>query len=236
MAIAFRSETDGRATGTCSVTTFTVTAPAGAVSGDIFVLIVNLEQSCCGAPSNCSTPTGWTRHFFASGYTTNTSAALYTCKYASGTTGLTFTVTESLNPTTVNWSWGCSAYSGCDQTTWNDATPTSSTNASSTNLTAASITTATANAMVLNLYAYNGTGTITDAASTTQRINRQNAAGSVYSAEELFAAAGATGTRVATIVGAKVSRGYSVALRPAASAGFNPGWAYGATKTIGGVF
>lgn len=215
MAIAFVSASNNLITQSCCGSgNFTIAAPAGAVSTNILTLVINLEQSCCGSPSAISTPTGWTRHFFVAGYTTNTSAALYTCNYVSGTTGLVFAVTHSGSPTAINFTYGCSAFSGCDQTTWLDTTPVSSANASSTNLTASTITSVTNNAQILNLYAYNGTGTITDAAGTTQRVNRQNAVGSVYQADQLFSSAGATGSIIATIVGAKVSRGYTIALRP----------------------
>lgn len=219
MAIAFRAASSGNQTNGCANFNITMTKPTGTVDNDVLVALVNVRQSCCGAPTSITTPSGWQLEDSEVTYTTRTKAELYSKKAASEGASWTVAVDPNASVCNVFSYWLVVAYSGCDTTTWIDATTTAGTNASSTNLTAPDIVTVTANAMVLNLYSYLGTGTVTDAGGTTQRVNVQNANGSVYCAEQLFASAGATGTRVATIVGAKVSRGFSVAMRPAAAGG-----------------
>lgn len=220
--VTFVGESDNVRTGCCSVANFVTTAPTAAVSGNTLLLVANMHQSCCGAPSAISTPTGWTLINFLRTYTTNTSAAIFICNnYVPGTTGLTFTVTRSANPTTITHTWAMAAYSSVNTTTQQDATAIEQTNASSVNLTSGSITTVTNNALIVNMCAYNGTGTITDAAGTTRRISRAAANGSVYIADQTLVTAGASGAITPTIVGAKVSRGFTVALRPAAGGTIN---------------
>lgn len=215
MALAFRAAITGVSSGSCCNFNAVVTKPTGTVDGDIIKVTLNVHQSCCGIPTSITPPAGWTTED-DNGYTTNTRGAVYTKKASGEPASWNFAINPAGAVTTTTAEWGAESYSGADQTTYHDAPTVAQTNTSSTNLTAPTQTTATNGAMSLNDYLYNGTGTITDAAGTTPRINRQNANGSVYSAEKLIPTAGTViGTRVATIVGAKVSRGVTIVLRPA---------------------
>lgn len=223
MAIAFVAAITGVNTGSCSTFNAVVTKPTGTVDGMAIKVTLNVHQSCCGIPTSITPPAGWTTED-TNGYTTNTRNGVYT-KIASGEpASWNFSINPAGLVTTVTAEWGAESYSGVDQTTYHDVATVAQTNTSSTNLTAPTATSVTNGAMATNDYMYNGTGTITDAAGTTQRINRQNANGSVYSAEKLIPTAGVIGTRIATIVGAKVSRAVTVVFRPATVSGVNSGF------------
>lgn len=69
MAIAFRAKTDGVQTDGCSNFNITLTKPTGTVDNDVLVALVNVRQSCCGAPTSITTPSGWTLESTENNYT-----------------------------------------------------------------------------------------------------------------------------------------------------------------------
>ena len=119
-----------------------------------------------------------------------------------------------------NWTVGISTYRGVDNTTPIDVHAVQG-NASSTSATAPTITTTVNNARLVAIYASkNGTPVAAPPGTMTERIDFSTAVGTTTQAglemaDETFATAGATGTRVATLSAATINLGRLMALRPA---------------------
>lgn len=112
---AFRSAATSGAAGSLGVTTFTATAPAGIVAGDILVAIINLDN----ATQVITFPTGWTQ--VSTDHITNGDGETtsWGWKVATGTDAFGFSWTVS----NVDHEVVVAAYSGRNTTTTIDVTP-----------------------------------------------------------------------------------------------------------------
>lgn len=177
MAIAHRASASANASGT----TLTITKPAGTVSGDVLVAFLNTTSSSPTAPS------GWTL------VTSSLLGDFIYLKVAGGSEPASYAWTSG----SVTWSGGISCFSGVDNSTPWDVSPTINTFS-----TSASVTTLTANAMLVGGNSANAAGNITPPAGFTEWWE---SGGSSHAemAGALQAVAGASGTKTWTNSGAQ---------------------------------
>jgi hypothetical protein len=192
-------------------TSHVINKPSGVSAGDICVIGVAFN----GSPGTVTWPTGFT------GYgpnTTTTNPKVYTAtKKLDGTEGTTFTVTIT---NSVASGMACECYSGCDQTTWHDATPVVSDSAGGTSSSPSvtGISTVTANTMLVAFIGINSSTTsITENdAKVTQVI--ETGGGKMGELDDgILTGTGASGSIAYTLGAARAWAGISMALRPAAA-------------------
>jgi PKD repeat protein len=213
MAIAFRSA-GALAGGTSS--SLTINYPAGVASGDLLVL-----QYAALAARTVTTPGGWTK-LYGPVATAGTSPAISIYAY--------YRVAGASEPSSVSVALDSnggaqgiiSAYSGCDTTTPINTSATANLPTSGTSGTCPTVTTTVASTLLLHAY-YDWTSstTITPNASDTERYDSfLSTLNMVFElADKPQAAAGATGTSIATFGGATSGGGCAtIALAPIAAA------------------
>jgi hypothetical protein len=204
--IAFRSASSAANT---TATTLVIPAPAGVVAGDALLASVAAR----GAPV-LTPPAGWTLVRLDLSGGTIRQAVYVKIAGASEPASYSFGLSSAQSA-----AGGIVAYSGVDPTTPIDAHG-GQINTSSVTSTAPSITTTGVNRMLVGLFAKSTLTTHTPPAGMTERFDQQVPAANQYkvtvsATDQPLAAAGATGTRVATTAQAGHSVGQLVALRPA---------------------
>jgi hypothetical protein len=184
----------------------TVTEPAGASATDILVAFV------IGPTANTQPPTTTGTWVQDVSRTYNTASEVIT----------TWTLNRGAVAPNLTWGgtvWGTIiwAITGADQTTWVDAPGTALDNATSTTPSSPSITTVTANALILTGLANWLNPVITAPAGVTQD---QNSTSTGFAAGHFTqVVAGATGTKQWTMASTDVSGTFTMAIRPAGTAG-----------------
>ena len=204
-AIAFRAGSSA-ATQTDSQT-LTIPAPPGAVAGDVALASIDVRDATGITP-----PSGWTLVRSDDGERKGLRQAIYRH------------VVSASDPASFSWSFNSSvgaagailAYSGVD--TANPIDATSGTRGNATQITAPSVTTTVANAMIVGFFGTAAWAPIAPPAGATERLEVATSGGrgvTSQSVDFLQAAAGASGTRVATATVKATNVGQLVALRPA---------------------
>ena len=223
-AIAFRSSSQF-ATGAYA-NSFSVSAPAGVMNGDVMVMTAAMQDS--NASTVLNPPPGWT--LVRKTYTEDTcppafGQVLYTWYRVANNEPASYTLSfpPTLNKLAVV---GIQAYSGVDPVFPINAENGQTNCAASPNVTAPSISTTVANTWLVGGFALDAASpppTYTPPPGMTERVDLSvpipaSEWVSLEVADELRAATGATGTRVAVAtVGTHVSIGHLLALRPAAT-------------------
>lgn len=205
--IALRAATSAESVPT---TTLVLAKPAGTAADDVLLAVLSAR----GTPV-FGAPAGWSQVRSDANGTTMTQAVFVRTAGASEPASYTFT----MNKPVASVVGGMLAVSGLDPVSPVDAHG-GQTNASSTSVTAPSITTTTADSLVVGFFGTGNDATFTPPSGMTERFDvlatgtsKIGAAGSDASQ----AAAGATGTKVATASKAAANVGQLVALRPAGS-------------------
>lgn len=175
--------------------------------------MANIADGPDGA-SSISAPAGWTQEQTA-GYGNGALNAWQFTKVAGASEPANYTFTSAEIADIVA---SISAYSGCDTTTPVNVKG-QQTNTSSTSVTAPSITTTVANTMLVGHFSTEFDTSFTPPSGMTERSDQVSGGGladfTSEAADEAFAAAAATGTRVATAVDAEQNIGQLLALAPA---------------------
>jgi hypothetical protein len=203
--ITFRGASSGSNT---TATTLVLPRPAGVVAGDAMLAAVGARGNPVITP-----PTGWTLvRLDNSGGTIR--QALYV-HLAGASEPASYTWTLSVAASAAG---GIVAYAGVDPASPVDVHG-GQVNTSSTQATAPTVTTTGANRLLVALYAIPNLTTFSPPAGMTERYDAQTPAANQYKVtvaahDQLLAAAGPTGTRVATAANAAVTVGHTVALRP----------------------
>jgi hypothetical protein len=203
--ITFRGASSGSNT---TATTLVLPRPAGVVAGDAMLAAVGARGNPVITP-----PTGWTLvRLDNSGGTIR--QALYV-HLAGASEPASYTWTLSVAASAAG---GIVAYAGVDPASPVDVHG-GQVNTSSTQATAPTVTTTGANRLLVTLHAIPNNTTFTPPAGMTERYDAQTPAANQYKVtvaahDQLLAAAGPTGTRVATAANAAVTVGHTVALRP----------------------
>ncbi|MFN2467187.1 MAG: Ig-like domain-containing protein [Gaiellaceae bacterium] len=204
-AIAFRSGSSA-ATQTDSKT-LTIPTPADAVAGDVALASIDVRDVTGVTP-----PSGWTLVRSDDGEGSRLRQAIY------------LHVVSASEPAAFSWKFNKSvgaagtilAYSGVD--TANPIDTTSGTRGNATQITAPSVTTTVANAMIVGFFGIAAWAPIAPPAGATERFEVATTGGrkiTTQSVDFLQAAAGPSGTRVATATVKAINVGQLVALRPA---------------------
>jgi hypothetical protein len=184
-----------------------LTKPTGLAAGDYIEIWLEVEDF-----TGTLTLAGWTRVDAQNngGVEKESGYLFYKIADSTDAAAASFTITHA-SAWTTGW---CARYSGVDNTTPQDATPVTNTGTTGTS-TALSVTSVTAGAMVIHHHVSYDAGTgFTPTAGWTERQDVSD----MYVQEQLFAAAGASGST--TRVWSGVSHPWatvSVALRPAGS-------------------
>jgi hypothetical protein len=204
--IAFRSASSASNT---TATTLVIAAPAGVVTGDAMLAAVAFRGNPTITP-----PTGWTLVRQDLNGNAHRQAIFVRIAGATEPTSYVFTLSNAQSA-----AGGIVVYSGVDQTTPVDVHG-GQLNASSTSATAPSVTTTGTNRMLVAFFATPNLTTFTAPAGMTERYDQQVPVANPYKVtttvdDQTVAAAGATGTRVATIANSAASVAQLVALRPA---------------------
>ena len=227
--ITYISSTNGRANPATSVL---VNKPAGVLVTHLMIAEVVING---GAAPTITSPAGWT--LLQRTNTTNLSQAIY-YKFATIAEPASYTWTFSSSQRAVA---GIMAFRGVDIGSPINANAAQA-NASSRNVTAPSITTTVPNTMLLGFFAVSARTTFTAPGGMTERFDRQTGGTPVTACGDnaALAAAGATGTRVATAGVAGVNIGCLVALKPSTLDHFSveasPGGGAIGTQTVNAAF
>ena len=227
--ITYISSTNARANPATSVL---VNKPAGVLVTHLMIAEVVING---GAAPTITSPAGWT--LLQRTNTTNLSQAIY-YKFATIAEPASYTWTFSSSQRAVA---GIMAFRGVDIGSPINANAAQA-NASSRNVTAPSITTTVPNTMLLGFFAVSARTTFTAPGGMTERFDRQTGGTPVTACGDnaALAAAGATGTRVATAGVAGVNIGCLVALKPSTLDHFSveasPGGGAIGTQTVNAAF
>ena len=194
--------------GNASTTSLTIPSPAGAQPGDVELAVVDVR----GSPA-LTVPGGWTLvRADQNGF--SILQALYSH------------VVATSEPASYTWSWGFAAgasggivaYGGVDPANPVNASGGQTTTSSPT-ISAPSIATTVAGAMLVGFFGTSAPATTTAPAGMTERFDTFATAGTYRAASEgadqLLAAAGATGSRSASASLTATNVGQLVALKPA---------------------
>lgn len=199
------------ATNEASGTSVTVNVPSGTVDGDVMIAQISWMSNTV---KTVTPPGGWT---------------LLETDVNSAFEQRTYVRVASSEPANYAWTFsgtvrveaGIGSFIGVDNTTPIDVS-NGQFNSSSTSVTAPSVTTTVANALLVFCGSGNGQGTYTPPSGMTEQWDDNTTIGtldvSFEMAIETLGAAGATGTRVATLSGALGNIGQLIALKPAAVA------------------
>jgi hypothetical protein len=193
------------------ITGLTIAKPTGTTTNDVLLASLTLR----GAAITITPPAGWTQvRTDANGSTVN--QTIYR-KVAGGSEPASYAFTFSVPVSAAVG--GMVAYSGVDTTNPVDVHG-GQTNASSTSVTAPSVTTTVADAMLVGFFGTGNDTSFTTPSGMTERFDT-DADGSSQVAgaadDVAQAAAGASGTKVATAGIAAANVGQLVALKPSAS-------------------
>ena len=201
-----------------------VNKPAGTVSGD--VLVASWASRADITDVAMVLPSGWVKAAYLDADTPTIKVAYKVC---GGSEPATYTFDAG---STVAHSVAISRYAGVDNSTPMDATATTNSGTSGTTMTAPSITTVTTNAMLVCCFANAvvSSTAITDPSDMDERNAVTSQCRNTMS-DALQAAAGASGTKIATQGATARWVAATVALRPAVVVGA-PG--ADVTITIGG--
>jgi methionine-rich copper-binding protein CopC len=204
--IAFRSASSAN---NLTATTLVIPAPAGVAAGDALLAAVATR----GAPT-ITAPAGWALVRQDANASTMRQAIFVRIAGASEPASYTFTLSSAQSA-----AGGVVAYTGVNATTPVDVHG-GQLNASSTAITAPSITTTGANRMIVGFFGAPVLTSMTPPGGMTERYDQTVPTTNTYkvtsgAADQAVAAAGATGTRVATAVNASANIGQLVALNPA---------------------
>jgi hypothetical protein len=195
------------ATGT-KAKTLTIATPAGVQAGDVMIAAITVRSSATVTP-----PAGWTpvRQSVSGGdlrQATYVSVAAAPVPASAGFVLKTKSVVAG----------AIAAYSGVDTTTPVE-TSGAKINLSSTSITAPSVTSTIPGSMLVGVFGTAINATVTPATGMVEQADIRTGSGpkkvAAELADETLAAAGATGTRVATASAAAVNIGTVVVLRPA---------------------
>ncbi len=203
--IAFRSAASAE---TIPATSVAIGKPAGTAADDVLLAVVTARNDPTISP-----PAGWTRVRSDVNGTSLTQTVFVRTAGASEPASYTFTLSKPVTAAVG----GVIGYSGMDPISPID-THGGQANASSASVTAPSITTTVADATVVGLFGTGQDATFTQLSGMTERFDVLTTGTSQVSAaadDAVQAAAGATGTKVATASKAAVNIGQLVALRPA---------------------
>jgi len=216
--IAFRAATSAE---TIPATSLAIGKPAGTAADDVLLAVVTSRSDPTISP-----PAGWARVRSDVNGTTLTQTVFVRTAGGSEPASYTFTLSKPVTAAVG----GLIAYSGMDPISPIDAHGGQA-NASSASVTAPSITTTVADTTVVGLFGTGNDATFTQLSGMTERFDVLTSGTSQVSAaadDAVQAAAGATGTKVATASKAAANIGQLVALRPA---GATPNLGRGAQHT-----
>ncbi len=214
--ISFRASAQAVTTST----SITVDKPTGTVQNDVMVATIFTRSDSDEGAITQTGPAGWTlvRRTAQGG---NDAIEMETWRKVAGAS----------EP--ANYAWGfvqsagggaigiIQAYSGVDTATPVDVEG-GQLNASSTSVTAPSITTTVANTMLVGSFGIRSLSTFTPPTGMTERVDAAQTSAGLEGTDELFAGAGATGTRVATGTVAGANIAHILALRPASGSDTTP--------------
>ena len=186
----------------------TITTPAGVQTGDVMLAAITVRSA-----AKITVPAGWT-----SVRATVTGSDLRQATYVS-VVGATIPASAKFTLSAKSVVAGViAAYSGVNTTTPVD-TSGAKKNTSSTSITAPSVTSTVPGSKLVGVFGTAINATVTPAAGMVEQADIKTGSGpkkvAVELADETLAAAGATGTRVATASVAAVNIGTVVVLRPA---------------------
>jgi hypothetical protein len=195
------------------VNTIAINKPAGVTTNDVLLAGISVR----GNPT-ITAPSGWTLVRSDASGTTLLQSVYRKVATGSEPASYTWTFSEPI----ASAVGGIAAYSGVNTTTPIDVHGGQA-NASSTSVTAPSVTTTAANAMLVGFFGTANDATFTAASGMTERYDvdadgTNQIGGEV--ADQAQAAAGASGTRVATASVAAVNIGQLVALKPSGTIAF----------------
>ncbi len=204
--IAFRSASSAN---NATATTLVIPAPTGVASGDAMLAVVSVRAAPTITP-----PAGWTLVRQDANASTMRQAVFVRVAGGSEPASYTFNLSSAQSA-----AGGIVAYSGVDGTTPVEVHG-GQLNASSTSITAPSITTTGANRQIVGFFGTPVLTSMTPPGGMTERYDQTVPSTNTYkvtsgAADENVAAAGATGTRVATAANAAANIGQLVALNPA---------------------
>lgn len=205
----------GAAASASTATSLAVNLPGSLVAGNYLIAPILYRGGTGTTPQTVS---GWT--LLA---TVNAATTLGLAVYGRKVTG-SESATYNFGISVANnmYCVGIAQYNNVDGTSPIIGTPAGQDNGSTTSCTAPSQdTTGAAGATYVYISAAAGTPSITQALSLTERADSNssfgsnNVSGSI--ADEVLAAAGASGTRTGTLAGSQRNIGFSLALRPASA-------------------
>lgn len=211
--MAITPDTTGVGSGSAvAVGTFAFTLPATVVAGDVLIATVNTR----GSVTTTLSIAGWTLVINTANGTASGDARVATfIRVADGSTDSS-NRTVTLSPTSV-LDVAVMRYQGVDSVTPQDAAAVGQANVSSTSCVAPTITTVTDGAVVVMAQGNTGGVTSTPPGTMTERVEATTGGRDAVLNDEARPAAGATGTRTATLSGARLNVGQLIALRPAAA-------------------
>jgi len=193
-----------------AVTQLIISVPSGTVNGDGLILAIAVRG---GSGTTVNTPAGWTQELTQN---QGTGPRLSIFRRVASSEPANYTVTWSGG--SFDAAGGIYAAQGSDTTTLVDASGSQG-NASSASVTAPTITTTVADCLLLFFGAAQAGPTWTADGAMSERWDVQSSGGTKISStcdDQTLGAAGATGTRTATISSGQNNIGALVALRPLA--------------------
>jgi len=208
------------------VTTIAISKPAGVTTDDVLLAGISVRGNPTITP-----PTGWT--LVRSDASTTVLLQSVYVKVATGSEPASYSWTFSVPIASAVG--GIAAHSGVDTTTPVD-TSGGQANASSTSVTAPSVTTTVADALLVGVFGTANDATFTPATGMTERYDVDadgtNQIGG-EGADQSQAAAGASGTRVATASVSAVNIGQLIALKPSGTIAFRAATSSETVPTLG---
>ena len=206
--IALRGVSTAMSATGAKIKALTITTPAGVQTGDVMLAAITVRSA-----AKITEPAGWTPV-----RATVTGSDLRQATYVS-VVGATIPASAKFTLSAKSVVAGViAAYSGVNTTTPVD-TSGAKKNTSSTSITAPSVTSTVPGSKLVGVFGTAINATVTPAAGMVEQADIKTGSGpkkvAVELADETLAAAGATGTRVATASVAAVNIGTVVVLRPA---------------------
>jgi hypothetical protein len=192
-----------------SATSITVSTPSSAVSGDLLLASVAVRGS-----ATIGTPSGWTLIRSDANGSTMRLATYRRFAAAGDPASFTFTFSKSTTASVAS----VAAYAGVDTANPVDVAAGQVNATASKSAIVPSITTAVANDALLTVIGSASQVTATPPTGMTERLDLTSAGSSkiaLEAADQTLAAAGASGTRTATLSKSTTSIGQSIALQPA---------------------
>jgi hypothetical protein len=201
-------------TGTLTATSLTVPKPTGTAINDVMIASLGVNG---GTGVTLTPPGGWSLIRRDNSTTSLAKATYYKVVSTTDTnaTGYTFTFGATARKATG----GIISYSGVSKYAPINISGGQA-NASGTAMTAPAVTTTVANTQIVALYSASNTTTVTAGSSMTERYDVNNTGGTATTntttqAQDIAqAAAGASGTKSATLATAGVNIGHTIALTP----------------------